>query len=753
MPFEPTRGGPTIVVGEPKLDEAAQTQKTIIDNFLSKAKHQFQLVQNVESKLRQDMHDDAEFEGGNQWDVEIEASRAQEGRPVITINRLPQFVRQITNQQRSSRPAIHVTPVDNGADKDTAEVIQGLIRRIEVNSDADIAYLTGGEWQARIGRGYWRVHVDFVDETSHDQDIRIEWIPNPFTVSMDPTGRKPGSLGALFAFITEDIPKDDYPFRYPDTQMASAADLTSIGNAEPNWMPGGHVRVAEYFYVEKEKANLLRIQSQAGKHIDTFEDEFRKLPPGTQNTWRVTAERESFRQKVKWAKINAIEVIDGNEEKTAGRALLGKWIPIVPVVGEQRDLDGKVDLRGIVRDAKHPQRRYNFAVTAETEVVMSAPKNPWVGYVGQFRGQERKWEQANRKNFAYLEVEPMSIGGQPAPFPQRQTAEPPIRAIALTVSQADNDMKATTGFYDASLGERGPQESGKAIIARQKQGEIANSNFLDNMGRAIRQTGRLLIDLIPKVYDEPHIRRVIGLDNAERDVMVFAGANAPPQEEEGPGKAIPRIYNLGLGRYDVSVAVGPSYQSQRQDAAANLLQLVQAIPDIFPIIGDILVGMQDWPGAKKVEERLRKALLPKELQEEEEGQKPVPPEVQREMAEMAQQLEMLGAALKEAERKLEGDALKAQSAQIIKEQELASRERIEVMKNQTEQLKTLAQIDEKQAEARLKAEITQVTQVLGQIHERIMSDQEHVEAHRNRVEAREEADRERAVKPPPATKK
>ena len=720
MPInDPTGGGYQVVMVE--TDDETVDAETLLDTareeFLNTAHARFHTIVDAEAQLRQNMLEDLEFRASNQWPESVRTMRNADNRPCLTVNRIPQFIRQVTNNQRASRPAIAVSPTGDSADPDVAEVIQGLVRHIENKSDADVAYTTAGDHQATMGRGYVRVITDYVDDDplNMNQEVRIERVGNPFAVYMDPSAQKPDGSDARYGFVVEDIPKSEYKFRFPDSQMVDLAEFTSVGNQQAEWMPEGNIRIAEYFYVEEVRemiailANLEGGQQKVPR--DSFTDEA-DLPEG----FTLVAEREITTRTIKWALINGSEVLEGDELLTGGMEWPGKYIPLVPVLGDEININGVKDYRGIVRDAKDPQRMYNYWVSAETEMIALAPRAPFVAAEGQFEGHEAKWKAANVRNFPYLEYKPKTISGQLAPPPQRQSWEPPIQAMTMAIAQSDNDLKATGGFNDASLGQRGPQESGKALRARQQQDEMANSHYLDNLGRAIRQVGRIVVDLIPSIYDTGRILRITGEDEKRRSVMVFSGEENAPDEQAmqqlPPG--VEGIYNVGMGQYDVTISVGPSFQTRRQEAVDSLVQFVQAYPNAFPMIGDLLAENMDWPGAKQVAARLRK-MLPPELQDDVDP-RDIPPEVQAQMQQIEGQLQQIQGAYEEAQNVIKTDQVKHDAQVAIKERQLAadaaSQERdlqaklqLEEIKQQGESARTLAKIEQQRASEILQTEI------------------------------------------------
>src|SRR5262245_5794322 len=535
-------------------DETRDKQSA--EKFLALAHARWKLAAEAESQSRRDSLDDLKFSIGEQWTDEIKQRRESKSRPGLTLNRLPQFIRQVTNNQRQQRPAIAVNPAGDGSSNDVAEVLRGMCRHIEVASDAEVAYDTAFEYMARTGRGFWRVLTKYCDDHSFDQEVVIE-AADPFSVYTDPAAKKPDRSDARFKFIVEDMTHDEYRAQHPNSELASLTDMSSVGDRQPEWATKESVRVAEYFYVETESATL-------EKNGMT---------------------REVVRRKVKWAKINAIEILDERDWP-------GQWIPVVEVTGDDLIVDGKRYTAGIVRDAKDPQRMYNYWNSAATEAVALAPKAPFIGVKGQFT--DPKWEYANVEKYAYLEAEPVDINGAPAPPPQRNAVEPPIGAMTRMILQADNDLKAIIGIYDPSLGAKQGDPSGKAILALQKQAEMGTSNYSDNLSRAIRFTGRILVDLIPKIYDAPRVQRIINPDQTIDHVGIYNSQSPAAQSLGDPPtmqqfQAIEKIYDIGIGKYDVTVQVGPSYQSKRQEAVASMLELVKSNPTIFPVVGDLLV--------------------------------------------------------------------------------------------------------------------------------------------------------------------
>jgi len=529
-------------------------------------------------------------------------------RPCLTINKLPQHVKQITNEQRMNRPGIKVIPADDKSDVDMAEVYNGVIRHIEYISDADVAYDTSCENQVAYGEGYIRLLTEYCDEETFDQDIKIGRIRNSFSVYMDPLIQDPTGADARWCFITEDMTKVEYERLYPNAAPINTLMSLGVGDQSiSQWISENTVRIAEYFYIEYEKATLNLYPGNVTAFNGTPEDKSLRAMFG-----KPLRSRMSDRKKVKWCKINGYEVLEE-------RDWAGSYIPVVRVVGNEFEVDGRVYVSGLVRNAKDAQRMYNYWVSQEAEMLALAPKAPFIGYGGQFEGYEQQWKTANTQNWPYLEVNPDVTDGQSNTLPLPQRAQPPMASSGLLQAKAgaSEDIKSATGQYNASLGMTSNERSGKAILARQREGDVGTYHYVDNLARAIRHVGRQLVDLIPKIYDTERIARIIGEDGEPSTVKMN-----PMQEEpvkkivNQEGVVIDKIYNPSVGKYDVRVITGPGYATKRQEALESMAQLLQGNPQLWQVAGDLFVKNMDWPGAQDLAKRFQKTLDPKVLADE-----------------------------------------------------------------------------------------------------------------------------------------
>lgn len=635
-------------------DEQAAGRRTRIEELLTTAKARFRRASEAESKRRIAFVDDLKFYGGDQWPMGIPEERNRDGRPCLTINRLPQFARQVINEQRQGRPQIQIAPAGGGASVETAHVYQGLTRHIEIRSDAEIAYDTAFQYAVIGGFGYVRLLTEYAEDGSFDdQEIRIARVIDPTAVYFDPSCHEPDYSDATYAIVAQDYSREDYEASYPRSELAGLSEFRGIGDGERDWLrTGGGIRVAEYFWVETEAALFVKLVDGSG----AFEDE---LPPDAQIAADEDGQpitRMAERRKVRWVKMNAREVLE--PENGEPLTLVWNWIPIVPVLGEELVIEGERRLVGIVRYAKGAQEQYNFQRTAQVEMMALAPRAPWVAEIGQVEDVRDIWETANRASHAILPYTGRSIDGHLVPPPQRIFGEPAIAAITQAIAMSDNDMKATTGIYDPALGQRGPQQSGKAIGLLQNQAGVANFGYIDNLARSIRHVGRLLVAAEPKVYNQPgRVVRIVKPDQSDEAVTL----NRPYETKPG----VTAFYDLSAGKYDVRVAVGPGYESKRQEFVQSVIQLIQTAPQIAGAVMDLLVRNMDWPGAQEIADRLKK-MLPPPLQEDDQAdQQPLPPQVAAQIQQSGQMIEALTAQINKLTDLVERKTLEIESAERI----------------------------------------------------------------------------------------
>lgn len=623
----------------------AKADKDILD----KAREDLKSCVDEESIERNKMEDDLRFCTLDQWPEQIRRDRETDpngARPCLTIDKINQYIVQVVNDMRQNRPSIKVRPVDDNADVQTAKVFQGLVRHIEDYSSAQVAYQVAGESAVKIGMGFFRIITKYVNGKDGEQELCIKPIPNAFSVYLGPHIMPDGS-DAKTAFVVEEVPLKQFKKDYPDAKY-SAESFAELENT-PNltWRTEASVTILEYFYFEGEQ--------------------------------------------LKWVKMTGVEVLDQ-------RALPGKYIPVVEVIGRESYVRGRRILWGLVRPAKDSLRMNNYWMSAITEKIGLAPKVPFVGAKGQFEGVEQAWKNANKESRAYLEFAPISVDGTVLPAPQRVAPAPIEVAMVNMTALIERDVKASLGMYKAAVGEAESQQSGRAILALQKESDTGTMHFADNQAISIRHAGRILIDLIPHYYDTRRVIRILGEDNEPQTVTLDPDQQVPRMSIPTADGKIKSIYNLGVGTYDVTTTVGPSYTTKRQEVATLFTELANSAKD--PVSANVMryiaVKNSDFEQSDEALAML-KALLPPPLQKVGENQQ-IPPQAQAQIMQLTQlvqaakqKIDELESGAQVAQAKIQSDhqlaaqqAAQAHQEQMAKEAKEAEEARIEDQRKRTE---------------------------------------------------------------------
>ena len=609
---------------------------------------------------------------GRQWDERIRQQRELEQRPCLTFNKMPAFIRQVVNDARQNKPAIKVHPQDSNADPRTAEIINGLIRNIETSSDADVAYDTAIESAVDKGFGFWRINTRYTSDDAFDQDIVIERIANPFTVYGDPRSQAADSSDWNVAFVVTTMSKEAFEREYPD---AEKKDWEADFRGAEAWLDGDSVVVAEYWTREKVRDAIVALSDGSVLALDDYEAKAAELARA--GIAMVGTPREIDSSKVTQRIMSGAEILKELE-------WAGKYIPIIPVYGDEViDEEGKRHFRSLIRDAKSAQQMFNYWRTTTTELVALAPKAPYIGEERAFE-LDPNWSSANNQSHPYLMV---PTGAQ---IPQRQMfAGVPPGALQEALNAAD-DMKSIIGIYDASLGARSNETSGRAILARQREGDVSTFHFIDNLSRAIRHGGRVLLDLIPKVYTTERMIRVFGEDLKPNNVQIAPTGEPVRPRTDPAGTIIGHVYDIGAGKYDLTVAAGPSYTTRREEVTTILTEVMRSVPDSAVFLAGRLARLLDLPDAEQLGREMDMLNPAKQRAEQ-----------QRQQAQQRQQRGAQQQAFQAAVQQLQQQLAAAQAAaqdktadRQIDAQKLA----IEQYRAETERMKVAAEMARRQAE-------------------------------------------------------
>ena len=658
-----------------RKSKVISTESTKVDlTIVERAKKFYLRAQAYESDQRKEELDDIRFVGLlEQWPVQLKAMREgdpQGARPCLVVDKVNQYKNQVVNSMRQNRPSIKARPVDDAGDVEVAEVYQGIIRHIEDVSKADIAYDWAGEGAVTSGTGYFRIITEYVGD-SFQQEIRIARIRNRFTVYFDPDAKEPDGSDAKEVLITMMIKRDDFEAMYPNVEMTE----WNASTGDSDWYDKDNIRIAEYFYIDKKDETLYLLEDGNSIFKTEYEqqDELTRVP--------FIKQRKGYRTIVKWCKVTGCEELEST-------IIAGQFIPVVRVIGIETDIDGKLYTRGVVRGVKDPQRMYNYQRSTMVETLGLASKAPWVAAAGQIEGFEPEWASSNRVNRAVLRYKPVTINGTLAPPPQRQGYAGVPTGLIQDMQTSEHDIQSALGMYQASIGQDSNAKSGKALNAQQKQGDMATFQFPDNLNKSVRHAGRIIMGMIPIIYDTAQVVRILGEDGTPDYVQID-----PEQEEavaklQGENGAIKKIYNLGVGKYDVTITTGSSYATKRMEGADFLTQVAQTNPDLMPVIGDLLFKSLDMPYAQEISERMKK-MMPPELKDDSGEDSPEVMQVKKQADEMLKVLQEQLQAAEQAMLEAGEEAKEMQLAAKDKDGELILKQRELEIKEYEAQTKRL----------------------------------------------------------------
>jgi hypothetical protein len=635
------------------------------------ARKRYQRARDAYDTLRQQAIADTRFVMGDsennwQWPEDVYTSRAEvQKKPCLTINLTAQHCNQIINSIRQNRPSGRVLPVDNLADPDTAEILGGLCRSIQSYSNADTAHDIAAEHAIYGGEGYWRVLTEYETETSFDQVITIKPLVNPQLVYIDPDAIEPDRSDAKWGFIFEDLSPEEVKLEFPDLDPSSWAQ-----DGDRGWVQKDMIRIAEYFYCDFVPDTLLLL----GDGTTALKS---KLPEGAKiagkfltlldgQVFAIVNQRETKTKQWYWCKL-----VGGETEPVDKKEWPGSYLPIITVVGKELNVNGEMVRKGIVRDLKDPARMVNYSYSASVETLALQNKVPYLASSESIENFEDIWGAANLENRAYLPWNAYDEEGRQLPKPERQAPAVMPSAQVQMLQLSTEEMRAASGQQNANFGIKSEAASGVGIQRLKAQGEIATFHFPDNLARALTYEMRVLVDLVPKTYDTKRIVRILGLDGKESKVVLDPEMQQPYGEAQGDEAGeIEKIFNPLMGRYDVAISTGPSYQTQRQEAADTLTELTSRNPQIMQVAGDIVMRSYDFPMAEEMAKRLEKTLPPN-LLDKKEGEEELPPQVQQQIEQMQQQMQQLDEVIQKMQPEID-KAEQEKNAAILKMQQAQS---------------------------------------------------------------------------------
>lgn len=627
--------------------------------LVQEAKDRFERCQKWEAKARENFIYDMKFSQGDssnmwQWPEVLAKSRSASDLPCLTVNKVRQCCLQIINDQRQNESSIEVRPTGNGATFEAAQIYEGIVRHIEYASNAQAAYDNSTFSQVTAGIGYWRITTDYENDTSFNQVIKIVRVPDPLSIYLDPDIQEFDGSDAKFGFVFRDMSKDEYDSIYGDADDVQQDSPLGVGSSD-GWMDDDHIRVCEYFRViDKDdylhvlpdgstvkESDAKKLELAANRHEsfdgETHTDTLKRISQG---------KRPITSPKIEWY------LIAGNDIKDR-KDWLGKYIPIVRNIGEETVIDKVMDRKGHTRALIDPQRMYNYWTSSAVEHVALQSKTPYVAAVESIEGYQEEWRNANLENLAVLPYNAMRDDGTPLPKPEREAPPQMAQAYMEGLKITQNELMVASGQYEATFGQPSNEISGKAIQERERGGDRSTYHYVDHFSQAIRFTGRILIDLIPKIYDIPRIQQILGQDGTQTAVQIDPNAPQAHQQQQDPDdpnynpEQIAVIFNPNVGDYAVEADIGPSFSTRRQETFSALTQIIQSSPTLLPVVGDLLFKAADFPLADEIGERLKNLVPPEAM-----GQSnPQVTQLQQQLAAQHQLMQKQGNELLQAKSK------------------------------------------------------------------------------------------------------
>lgn len=631
---------------------ARKKRESSSESLLREARESFADMDSAEARLRELWREDLRFRALEQWPEALKRQRQNTSgepvRPCLVIDQVDQYVRQVLNDARQNKPAMKARPVDDKGDKQVAEALQGLFRHIEDISRAPQAYLTALDFAVTCGRGFFEVVPEYTEYAKGLQEPRIKRIPNALHVWFDPYCVEMDGCDAMEAFLCAHLSPAAFKRNYPGAEATSFIDRT---HGYGDWIGKESIRVARWYKVSigKEPRIVLpdgrRLTEQEA--IEVKPDDFR--------------EEMIEKRTVKLRTISATDVLDETDYPS-------EYIGIIPVYGNDRWLsESDRDIYGMVRPAMDPQRLVNYSTSAMVERIALDPKAPWVTPHAAVTGHETIWKYANTSNRAYLPYNHIDGRGEAIPAPSRQPMDTNFSGWVQLMGMAQSGVQASLGMYSASVGAPGNEKSGRAIMARQREGDVSTFHYVDNLGISIQHAGRIIMQMLPKLYDVARVARILG-DDGEASSMLI-DPQSPEAYRKVQGQRYQAVLNPTIGAYDVTVSVGPSYSTKRQEGAAAMGEALGAQPQLMPLIGDLYFRSLDVPYSDEIADRLKSQLPPNVLATEEAGDVPAEVvQVVQQITQVAQQREQM---MQQAMTALQQQAEQMKQAQARAEKSIA----------------------------------------------------------------------------------
>lgn len=614
------------------------TPNTLTGNpIVQEANKRMNLVAEYEANFRTRFINDLKFRHGDadnayQWPNMIKRSRDVDSKPCLTVNIIRQHNLMISNQAKQNKSSIKISAKGGGSTIESAKIYGGLIRNTEYVSNAQAAYATALDFAIDGGKGWWRLVTDYVDNESDDQEVYIKRVADPLAVYADPDCQEKDKSDMKFLLFFDLVRKEDFNELYPRYKDVGDKSPLGSGTMDTDFFQEGMMRVCEYFRkVEREDTLIRFVDPQSGERKSILKS---KLPKDLVRPLLddpLTIKRLVKDTVVEWYLIAGEMVVDKTE-------WIGKMIPWIPVVGEELVIDGQYDCKGHTRNMMDAQRMYNYNASAQVEFVALQSKTPWIAPAKAIEEYEAFWSTANVMNYSVLPYNDVDEDNPERKIDRPFRQEPPNASPAYQAGMetAFNQMMMSSGQWQNQMGMGGNERTGAAIDSRKAQSDTSVFHFQDNFEAAKVLTGKMLIEIYPKLYDTKRVQRIVLEDGTDQEVELNPGApQALTQFQNAQGEIIRRVLNPKIGKYEVVAQVGPAYGTRREQTVDAMNLILTQNPGLTGLIGDLFLGSMDFDQAQEAAKRMKRMVPPQAL-----GTGPS----QSEQA-MAQQLQNAQAAL------------------------------------------------------------------------------------------------------------
>lgn len=644
------------------------------EKILGEAKERFRRCQSRESNARNNWKSDLAFGYGDdtnnfQWDDGALDTRTAQGKPTFTVNRTKNYCYQILNDCLQNKAQIEVRAVGGGATYQAAQVMEGIVRHIEYISNAQAAYEKAAHDMIFGGIGYFRIVTDYASDEDFSQEIYIRRVPDALSVYLDPHIQQFDGSDAQYAFVFSDMDVDEFKASYPRYKDLIASMPLGLEDWDADWMREDRIRVAEYFRVTYQEDTLHHLPDGSVARESDVED------PRDMRALSLNS-RTVRKPQVEWYLIAGNTIVDTT-------IWPGRYIPICRVVGTETEIEGELDRAGHVRGLRSPQVSYNYYTSAGIEFVALQVKSPFIADVKSIENLEEYWRDANIKNFSVLPYNGISDDGNPLEQPKR--VDPPQYAGAFLdgMKIAASEMEMTSGQPPAAMGDTSNERSGKAVLERQRGAAQQTYHFIDHLSQALRFAGKIIIDLIPKIYDVPKVMKIVQPDGQFQTIQIDPNGQQAHQQvqaldiESFDPQQVAMIFAPGVGTYDVVAEVGPQYTTRRQEFVSAMMDMMAENPQLSMLCGDLVFSNLDFPGAQDVAQRMRRVLAatnPAAV----DNQDPQIQELQKQLAVQHQMMDQMHQEMMQAKSKAES---------------ISYQKEIDYFKAETERLKAVGSID------------------------------------------------------------